>query len=118
MSKMILKKALILSLFAVSMSGQAAQNKDFLMNGCYDLAKTINSLVESQHNPACIEKLYLASIQMNSAAALILNDYAERAKQKIDNAIAALQFAELTGCNRYIQISHSKLEANKLRHLL
>lgn len=119
MSKMILKKALILSLFSLSMSSvQADQNKDLLVNRCHDLAKIVKSLVVSQHNPTCVDKLAFAANQMNVAATLIADDSAEQAKQIIVNAIKDLQFAELTGCSHYIQISHSKLEANKLRHLL
>ncbi|WP_058534501.1 hypothetical protein [Legionella saoudiensis] len=118
MSKMILKQALILSLFTLSMSVQADQNKELLVNRCHELAKTVKSLVVSQHNPACVDKLVLASNQMSVAAALISDDSVMQAKQIVVNAVKALQFAELTGCIHYIQISHSKLEANKLRHLL
>ncbi|MDR3504602.1 MAG: hypothetical protein P4L79_18705 [Legionella sp.] len=119
MSKMILKKALILSLFTLSMSSvQADQNKDLLVNRCHDLAKMVKSLVVSQHNPTCVDKLVLASNQMSVAATLIADDSVDQAKQIIVNAVKALQFAELTGCSHYIEISHSKLEANKLRHLL
>lgn len=118
MSKMILKKALLFSLFPLSMSTHAEPGKEFLANRCSELAKTVTSLVASQHNPACIDKLDTASTQMNVAASLIMSESPSQAKPLIDDAISALQFAELTGCNQYIQISHSKLEANKLRHLL
>ncbi|CAM4502620.1 MAG: hypothetical protein LEGION0403_FIIPPAGN_02568 [Legionella sp.] len=119
MSKMILKKALILSLFSLSVSSvQAEQNKDLIVNRCNDLAKMVKSLVVSQHNPICVDKLALAANQMNVAAALIADDSVDQAKQIIVNAVNDLQFAELTGCSHYIQISHSKVEAIKLRHLL
>jgi hypothetical protein len=118
MSKMILKKTLILSLFALSMSAQAEINKELLANRCYELAQTVTSLVPSQHNPTCVDKLYLASMQMNTAGALILDNSIAAAKQIISNAVSALQYAELTSCKQYIQISHSKLEANKLKHML
>ncbi|MFJ1270218.1 hypothetical protein ACD661_16825 [Legionella lytica] len=119
MSKIILKKALILSLFSLSTSSvQADQNKDLLVNRCHDLAKMVKSLVGSQHNPTCVDKLALAANQINVAAVLIAEDSADQAKQIIINAAKDLQFAQLTGCSHYIEISHSKVEAIKLRHLL
>ena len=115
---MILKKALMLSLILLSMSAQADYNKEFVANRCNELAQTVTTLVSSQHNPICVDKLYLASMQMNTAAALILEDSIQAAKQIINNAISSLQYAELSSCKHYVQISHSKLEANKLKHLL
>ena len=118
MSNMILKRALVLSLLALSFSIHASQNKEYLANRCNELAQTVTSLVASQRNPTCIDKLYLASMQMNTAAGLILDDSTNVAKEIIDNAISALQFAEFASCNQYIQISHTRHEVYKLKHLL
>lgn len=118
MSKMILKSTLILSLFVFNVHAQSSLDKDFLANQCYDLAHAVTDLVLSQQNTTCVDKLYMASTQMNAAGLLISTNVSDAAKQIIDNAVSALQFAELSGCNRFIQISHSKLEANKLKHLL
>jgi hypothetical protein len=120
MYEMILKKALVSSLLVFCMHAQAGQNREFLADRCTDLAHTVTSLIEGQNNPICVDKLYAASIQMSSAAALILSetDSTDVAKQLIDNAISALHYAQFNGCHRYIQIAHSKLEAYKLRHLV
>ncbi len=118
MSKIDLKYALILSLLVVSFSVSAEKNKEFLANRCNELAQTVTALVSSQRNHTCVNKLYLASQQMNSAAEFILGDSTLRAKEIMDNAIASLQFAELAICNHFIQISHTRHEVSKLKHLL
>jgi hypothetical protein len=118
MSKMILKKTLIVGLFVVAATAQAQQNKEFLANRCNEIAQNVISLVSSQYSSTCVDKLHLASMQMNTAAALILEDSVDAAKPKVDSAIAALQFAQLSGCKRYIQISHFKLEASEVKHML
>ena len=118
MFKMILKRALIYSLPVLSMSAQSGQSKEFLANQCYELSRVVISLVDSQGKKECIDKLQVASIQMNSAAELIMEDAADAAKQILNNAVAALQYAELLSCNRYILIAHSKFEAQKIKTLL
>ncbi|MFT4059854.1 MAG: hypothetical protein QM652_09920 [Legionella sp.] len=118
MSKIIMKKALILGFIAINFAAQAEQKKEFLASRCSEIAQNVISLVSSQFSSTCVDKLHIASIQMKTAAALILEDAINAAKPKVDNAIAALQFAELSGCKRFIQISHSKLEANEVKHML
>jgi len=118
MYKLILKSALVLSLPVLSANAQAQLSKEFLANECHQLSEVVSSLVASQQNGTCIDKLYSASMQMNTAAEMILGDSNFVAKQIMDNAVFALQYAELNGCNRYIEISHSKFEAHKLKNLL
>lgn len=118
MFNMILKRALIVSMPVFGANADAGISKELLANHCYELSETVTSLVASQQKSTCIDKLYTASMQMHTAAELILDDSSSVARPIMDNAVFALQFAELNGCNRYIQISHSKLEANKLKRLL
>jgi hypothetical protein len=117
MPKIILK-VFPLGLFILSMSAQAQYSKEFLANCCVKLAQTVTTLGSSQNNSICIDKLHLASKQINTAARLILEEDTESARQNISEAIHSLRYAELSNCQQYIQISHSKLEARKLRELL
>jgi hypothetical protein len=113
-----LKKILALSLFAVSFTINAAGNdREHLVRQCHDLSEKIISLISSQGKKSCVEKLDTASAQLKSAGELIANNHHE-AKQELDNAIYSLQYAELNNCNRYIQISHSKFEAHKIKSSL
>lgn len=113
-----LKRILILGLLTVSFNTNAHTDKDLLMQRCRDLSENIVSLVYSQGRQSCVEKLGLASMQVEAAGEWIMTDNSDSAKQELDNAIFSLQYAELSSCNRYIQISHSKLEAQKIRNLL
>jgi len=113
-----LKRILILGLLTVSFNTNAHTDKDLLMQRCRDLSENIVSLVYSQGRQSCVEKLGLASMQVEAAGEWIMTDNSYSAKQELDNAIFSLQYAELSSCNRYIQIFHSKLEAQKIRNLL
>ncbi|KTC82685.1 hypothetical protein [Legionella cherrii] len=118
MFKMTLKTALILTLPVFSMNVQSGPSKEFLANQCYELSRVIVSLADNQEKKVCINKLYMASVQMSSAAYLIMQDSSDVAKELLNNAVAALQYAELLSCKQYIQISHSKFEAHKIKTLL
>ena len=118
MFKMTLKTALILTLPVFSMNVQFGPSKEFLANQCYELSRVIVSLADNQEKKVCINKLYMASVQMSSAAYLIMQDSSDVAKELLNNAVAALQYAELLSCKQYIQISHSKFEAHKIKTLL
>ncbi|MBI2785737.1 MAG: hypothetical protein HYX60_05295 [Legionella longbeachae] len=118
MFKMIIKSVLILSLPVCSMSAYSEPSKEFLASQCYELSRVVISLAEGQEKKNCIDKLYVASVQMGTAAALIIQDSPDLAKQILNNAITALQYAELLSCNQYVLISHSKFEAQKIKVLL
>ncbi|KTC89477.1 hypothetical protein OQJ15_10450 [Fluoribacter dumoffii] len=118
MVKMILKRALILSLPVFTMNVHSGPSKEFLANQCYELSRVIVSLADTQEKKICINKLYMASVQMSTAALLIMEDSSDVAKEILNNAVAALQYAELLSCKQYIQISHSKFEAQKIKTLL
>ncbi|CAM3036522.1 Uncharacterised protein [Legionella steigerwaltii] len=118
MFKMTLKKALILSLPVFSMNVQSGPSKEFLANQCYELSRVIISLADSQEKKVCINKLHMASVQMSTAAYLIMEDSSDVAKEILNNAVGALQYAELLSCKQYVQISHSKFEAQKIKTLL
>ncbi|KTD57966.1 hypothetical protein Lsai_1488 [Legionella sainthelensi] len=118
MFKMILKKSLICSLILFSMNAQSELSKEFLANQCYQLSHVLVSTSEKQHRQQCIDKLHMASMQVNTAAALIMEDEPNSAKGMLNNAVADLQYAELLSCNQYIQIVHSKFEAQKIKTLL
>ncbi|QMT59370.1 hypothetical protein [Legionella sp. PC997] len=118
MYKMILKRALILSLPVLSMNVQSGPSKEFLANQCYELSRVIISLADNQEKKSCINKLHRASVQMSTAALLIMEDSSDVAKEILNNAVADLQYAELLSCKQYIQIAHSKFEAQKIKTLL
>lgn len=119
MIKPYLKHILVLSVLAVSFSAHAINlNKELLAKECRDLAENISSLVSSQGRQSCVEKLGMASIQIETAGDLILEDNYATAKQELENAVYSLQYAELNTCNRYIQIAHSKLEAQRIKNSL
>jgi hypothetical protein len=114
------KKILILcvSVLSFSINAQNPVDKDFLVKQCYELSENVISLTFSQGKKACVDKLGLASAQIENAGDLIINDEQFAAKQELDNAVYTLQYAELSNCNRYIEISHSKFEAQKIKSYL
>lgn len=118
MLKMILKTALILNIFAFSICAQANENKTSLANQCFELSRKVSNLISDQKYPICVDKLKFAALQMNSAANYILNEANDSAKQLIQSAVFALEYAQFSGCNQYIKIVHSKHEANELKSLL
>ena len=120
MNKVNLKKVLILSCSVLSfnINAHSLGNNDVMAKQCQDLAETVASLVSSQAKSTCAEKLGLASIQLEKAGNLILDSAYLTAKDALSNAIFTLQYAELNICNRYIQISHSKIEAQKIKNSL
>lgn len=116
-----LKGVLILSLSVLALNTNATsvyESKDALIFKSHDLAETIITLISSQQKRVCAEKLAQASFQLETAADWIRDDQYSAAKKDVDGAIDALHYAELTTCNRYIQIAHSKLEAQKIKHAL
>lgn len=120
MIKMILKKTLILSLPILGFGVNAAivHDREALAKQCQELSRTVASLVSSQQKSTCVDKLVLASVQIDTAGAFIIDDAIPAAKQHLDDSIYALQYAELNSCNRYIQISHSKFEAQRIKNSL
>lgn len=118
MIKMTLKRALILSLPVFTMSVHSGKSKEFLANQCNDLSRTIVFLADNQEKKLCIDKLHLASVQMSTAALKIMEDSSDVAKESLNNAVGDLQYAELLSCKQYMQISHSKFEAHKIKTLL
>lgn len=120
MIKMILKKAFILSLplFSLNVFSDELTHKELLAKQCVDLSRSIFSLIANQDNNLCAERLILASNEIKKAGLSILIDDMTAAKQQLSGSVSALQQAELSSCSQYIQISHSKYEANKIRHSL
>lgn len=120
MFKKILRQSVLLSVSVLALSANASpgQNKEILAKQCRELSLTVASLVPSQKKSACVDKLHLASIQISTAGKLILEEANPTAKQELDDAEYTLQYAELNSCNRYIQISHSKFEAQRIKNQL
>lgn len=120
MFKMIFKSALILSLpvLACAASAYTVSSKEALANQCRDLSKSVASIASSQQRTSCVEKLGLASVHIDAAGRYILENRIPSAKQELDDAIFTLQYSELNSCNRYIQISHSRLETQKIKNSL
>jgi hypothetical protein len=120
MNKVNLKKFLILNLAALSFNSNAYSlgDNDVMAKQCQELSEAVASLISSQAKNTCAEKLGMASIQIEKAGNLILDSAYNTAKVALNNAIFTLQYAELNTCNRYIEISHSKLEAQKIKNLL
>ncbi|CAM2960099.1 hypothetical protein [Legionella worsleiensis] len=116
-----LKGVIVLGLSVLAFNAQAnhsLEGKDALTQKCRDLAQTVASLVSSQQKRACAEKLMTASTQIDIAGDWIADDFYTAAKKELDNAVFSLQYAELNNCNRYIQISHSKFEAQRIKNSL
>lgn len=118
MYKSNLKKIFILSICLFSLVVHADQDKTILANKCYDLAQSVTFLISDQQDPICIDKLYFASTQMGTAANFILNEASQSAKKFIETALFALEYAQYSGCNQYMQILHAKNEVYKLKRLL
>lgn len=120
MNKVNLKKALILSVSILSFNVYAdiLDGNDELAKQCQDLSETVASLVSSQAKSTCAEKLDMASLLIEQAGNAIMESAYQTAKDELNNAIYTLQYAELNSCNRYIQISHSKFEAQKIKNSL
>lgn len=112
------KRALICSLILCSVNAQSGLSKEFVANQCDDLSHVIISISEKQNKKRCIDKLYRASLQLDTAAVLIIDDESNAAKELLNHAVANLYHAELLSCKQYIQITHSKTEAQKIRVLL
>lgn len=120
MINMKLKATLIVCLSVLNLSAFANStlSKETIIQQCRDLSTTVASLVSSQEKKSCTEKLAQASMLIDIAADWIVDDVYSAAKRELDNAIYTLQYAELNSCNRYIQISHSKFEAQRIKSLL
>lgn len=113
------KKILVLSLLSIAFNTSAnTTDKDLLVQQCRDLSENIISLVSSQGKKTCMEKLADASAQIETAGEFIMDESNSSARQELDSAIFSLQYAELNNCNRYIQISHSKFAAQKIKSSL
>ena len=115
MFKIILKRALIFSLPVLSMNAHSDSINESIANKCYELSKVVISLANDQEKMTCTNKLYLASTQMSTAAFLIGQESTQEVKQILNNAISALQYAELLNCKQYILISHTKFEAQRIK---
>jgi hypothetical protein len=114
-----LKKVLVLALLAASLNGYAIQeDKDRLVQQCRNLAESLFTLVASQGRSSCLEKLGTASAELESAGQWIIKANNASAKQELENAIQALHYAQLDNCKRYIDITHSKYTAQKIRSYL
>lgn len=115
-----LKKIFVLSFSSLILSSalHAAQDKEVLAQQCNELSTTVASLVSSQQNKGCIEKLSNATNLIKSAGALILANSIQDAKENMKDAFFNLQIAEVYSCSRYVQISHSKSEAIRIYNLL
>ena len=116
-----LRKAFVFPLLLCAWSvnaGLQIPSPELLIKQCRDLSMKISTLVKGQKKGECIDKLDLASSQMNLAGERISAENYPFARKELASAIYALQYAELSVCNYYIQISHSKLEAKKIRQSL
>ncbi len=85
---------------------------------CLELSRTVYLLISNQKKSRCSEKLLLASQYIEDAGESLIDNAIEEAKKDMDQSISALQYAELETCNRYIQISHSKIEAQKIKNAI
>lgn len=122
MLNMILKGSLIFTLpilvFNVQANANSTPGKEVLARQCKELADTVSSLVSSQQKNTCVDKLLLAVEQITTARDMILENANLSAKKELDKSVYTLQYAELNSCNRYIQISHSKFEARRIRNTI
>lgn len=120
MNNVSLKKALILCLpiLSFSVNADTLEKKEVLAQQCQELSVTVASLVSSQARATCAERLGMASILIEKAGYLILDYAYSSAKTELTHAVSSLRYAELNSCNRYIQISHSKFEAQKIKSSL
>ena len=121
MNKVNFKKTTILlslSILTFSVNANILAKHDRLALQCHELSQTVTSLISSQAKSICAEKLGEASMQIENAGYLILDYANSNAKKELEKAVYTLQYAELNSCNRYIQIAHSKFEANKIKSSL
>ncbi|MCL9684810.1 hypothetical protein [Legionella maioricensis] len=120
MNNVSLKKALILSLpiLSFNMHADVLEKKEVLAQQCQDLSVTVASLISSQARTTCAERLGMASVLIEKAGYLILDYAYSSAQNELTHAVSSLRYAELNSCNRYIQISHSKFEAQKIKNSL
>lgn len=120
MIKNILKKSIIISfsLFVLTAHSQRMTNNEDLAVQCKFLAQEVSSLITSQINNTCVNKLITAAEGFEYAGDLILENSINSAKLELDESINDLQIAELISCNKYIQIVHYKVEAQKIKNSL
>ncbi len=118
MVNLYLKRILTLGLVTIAFNTQAFTDKELLIHRCRNLSENIMSLVSSQVRTSCVEQLNAASILIEAASAWIALDHNSSAKEELEQAIFSLQYAELNTCNQYIQISHSKFEAHKIKNMV
>lgn len=104
-----------LSVLSVGASAQDLASKDYLISQCRTLSQSISYLVERQNKVICMQQLNLASTQVAEAGDLIVDDAYLFAKKSLDNAVSTLQYSALGNCNQYIQISHAKSEAQRIK---
>lgn len=115
---MNIKGIFILSLFWCLVNTSAYSgviNKEALLQKCHYLSQNVYALVANQDKKSCIEKLSQASIQIDQAAEWIKAEVYLTAKSELSKAVYLLQFSEFNNCHRYIQISHAKREAQKIK---
>ena len=118
MIKLILKKACLFGLITCSIATQAAQSKELLANRCAEIIQQLAYVSVNQNRSVCIDKLTSASTHVNSAMSLIWEESYPPARDLLNNATLALQYAELSNCKNLLQIAHLKFEVNQLKHLL
>jgi hypothetical protein len=120
MIQKIFKNTLILGLPLLALSAYATitPENEVLAHQCKELSQTVATLVISQQKSICIDKLTAASKQIDAAGEWILQEAIGEAKSELDKSILSLRYAELNSCNHYIQISHSKFEAKRIKHAL
>lgn len=115
-----LKNVLIssLSVLSIEASAQNLATKEYLISQCRSLSQNISSLVERQNKVHCMQQLNLASTQVAEAGDLIVDDAYLFAKKSLDNAATNLQYSALGNCSQYIQISHAKAQAQRIKSSL
>lgn len=119
MSKMIINGMVALGLVcSLNVHAFSKPGKDGLAEQCHHLSDKVSLLVASQQKRNCMDKLEVAASSINFAGDLILQDESNTAKVELEEAVFSLQYAELNNCNRYLDISHAKFEAQKIRSLL
>lgn len=116
----VFKSALFLGLCVVSAAANThvflGQSAFFLQ--CKALSKKVASLVPQQKQALCVEQLILASTEIDIAANHLLDGEVQAAKEALAHSVFILQYAALNSCSQYIQISHSKFEANQIKNSL
>jgi len=115
---MILKHTLVISLSILALKTYAGTqaSRESLAKECQDLSSAVRVLVNSQKKVACADQLDLAADQVSFAGSLILENEKTSAKILLERSVYSLQYAELDSCSRYIQISHAKFEAQRIKN--